>query len=82
MITFYNLEPTQEIAVPPCKTKVWTATAAVLPRPDQRVIWAGRGGRQQHGLYDEHGHWIADLDEHDRRPWPAAEQPSVWRAEP
>jgi hypothetical protein len=82
MNTFYNLQPTQEIPMPACKTKVWTPTAACLPTPEQRVIWTGRGGRQQHGLYDQEGHWIADLDENDRRPWATTEQPSVWRAEP
>ena len=81
MIDTFTLEPTQEPPMPPCRTKVWTSTAAILPQTGQRVIWSGRGGRQQHGLYDEHGHWIADLDENGRRPWAATEQPSVWRPE-
>ena len=81
MIDLYTLEPPRELPMLGFPTLIWNTTASLLPQPGQRVIWTGRGGRQQHGLYDEHGHWIADLDENDRRPWAATEQPGLWRPE-
>ena len=81
MIDTFTLEPTQEDNVPACKIKVWHATASLLPQPGQRVIWSGRGGRQQHGLYQGAARWIADPDDQHLEPWRSPEQPSIWRPE-
>jgi hypothetical protein len=81
MIDTFTLQPTRNLPMIGYPTLVWHHTAATKPQPGQRVIWSGRGGRQQAGLYDEDHHWIADLDEHERRPWDPGEQPSIWRAE-
>lgn len=81
MIDTFTLQPTKDAPMLGFPTVIWGPTAAILPRPNERVIWSGRGGRQQHGLYDERGHWVADEDENGRRPWAATEQPSLWRTE-
>ena len=82
MIDLYALEPPRELPMLGFKTLIWHTTASLLPQPDQRVIWSGRGGRQQHGLYQGGDRWLADPDDQHREPWRYPEQPGIWRPEP
>lgn len=82
IIDLYTLAPTKDLPMTGFATLVWHATASLLPQPGQRVIWSGRGGRQQHGFYQGDARWLADSDDQHPEPWRSPEQPSIWRPEP
>lgn len=64
------------------RTLSWVATAALLPQPEQRVVWFARqGGGQVRGQYIGDNRWMADPDERHDTQWRIDYTPSNWRPE-